>query len=190
MKPKLQFILVTVAALLAPLPLPAGTVTYTYDSAGRLRAASYTNGWTIGHRYDRAANRVRVETTRAIDTDADGMDDTWEQTYFGTLARDGTGDFDNDTFSDVSEFLAGTLPNSGESLLRITRGPNAAGQGVVVEWAAVPGRTYRLQYRSALLDGDWINVPGDVTATGGSAAKVDTTPGTGSHRFYRVLVIP
>ena len=41
-----------------------------------------------------------------VDTDGDGMDDQWEMYYFGTLARDGTGDFDGDGVSD----LAGSWP--------------------------------------------------------------------------------
>src|SRR5207248_8334157 len=31
-----------------------------------------------------------------VDTDGDGMDDNWELANFGTLARDGRGDFDGD----------------------------------------------------------------------------------------------
>src|SRR5205823_4864053 len=32
--------------------------------------------------------------------------------YFGTLARDGTGDFDGDGLSDLAEYLAGTDPTN------------------------------------------------------------------------------
>ncbi len=44
------------------------------------------------------------------DTDGDGMDDDWELAHFGTLDRDGTGDFDGDGISDLDEFLLGTNP--------------------------------------------------------------------------------
>ena len=50
------------------------------------------------------------------DSDGDGMDDTWEITYFGdTTSRDGTGDFDNDSLTDLQEFQNTTLPNNPDS---------------------------------------------------------------------------
>ena len=42
------------------------------------------------------------------DTDGDGMADQWEMDEFGTLDRDGTGDFDNDGISDLEEYLSST----------------------------------------------------------------------------------
>ena len=51
---------------------------------------------------------IRVNTVK--DTDGDGMDDAWEMRYFGTLDRDGTGDFDRDGISDRDEFLMATDP--------------------------------------------------------------------------------
>jgi len=46
------------------------------------------------------------------DSDADGMPDTWEMKYFGTLDGNGTGDFDGDGISDLDEYLNGTDPTS------------------------------------------------------------------------------
>lgn len=46
----------------------------------------------------------------ALDTDNDGMPDRWELYYFGTLDRDGTGDFDGDGLSDLFEFQGGGNP--------------------------------------------------------------------------------
>jgi hypothetical protein len=42
-----------------------------------------------------------------LDEDGDGMMDWWEMEQFGTLARNGLGDFDNDGLSDLNEFLEG-----------------------------------------------------------------------------------
>ncbi len=39
------------------------------------------------------------------DTDHDGMADEWERAAFGNLSRDGTGDADEDGYTDVEEFL-------------------------------------------------------------------------------------
>ncbi|MGC6567764.1 MAG: sulfatase-like hydrolase/transferase, partial [Akkermansiaceae bacterium] len=56
------------------------------------------------------------------DTDADGLDDNWEQTYFGNLTTsDGSGDFENDGLNELAEFNAGTIPtdpDSDDDLLR------------------------------------------------------------------------
>ena len=45
-----------------------------------------------------------------VDTDHDGMDDNWELQNFGTLLRDGTGDYDGDGLTDLAEYEAGTDP--------------------------------------------------------------------------------
>jgi hypothetical protein len=45
-----------------------------------------------------------------VDTDNDGMDDEWELRYFGTMNRDGTGDYSGSGYTDLEEFLWGTDP--------------------------------------------------------------------------------
>ena len=45
-----------------------------------------------------------------VDSDNDGMPDDWEMAHFGTLDRDGTGDFDQDGISDLDEYISGTDP--------------------------------------------------------------------------------
>ncbi len=48
---------------------------------------------------------VQIRVHPANDKDGDGMDDAWEMMHFGTLDRDGTGDFDGDGYSDLDEFI-------------------------------------------------------------------------------------
>jgi len=46
-----------------------------------------------------------------LDTDSDGMDDNWEETYFDNIAiSDGTGDYDSDNYTDLQEYQNGTDP--------------------------------------------------------------------------------
>jgi len=52
-----------------------------------------------------------------LDGDRDGMPDSWEQTNFGGLAQNPTGDFDGDGVSNLDEFLEGTDPTDSASVL-------------------------------------------------------------------------
>ncbi len=50
-----------------------------------------------------------------LSSDGDAMADEWEWRVFGTLGRDGTGDFDSDGASDAAEFAAGTDPTAADT---------------------------------------------------------------------------
>jgi hypothetical protein len=60
--------------------------------------------------------------TLYIDSDGDGLPDSWEQTYFGNLTgQRGGGDADGDGVSNLNEFFDGTNPtNSASKNLRLT----------------------------------------------------------------------
>jgi len=51
-----------------------------------------------------------IQVDASLDIDGDGLDDAWEVLYFGGLANDGTGDSDNDGFSDLTEYFNNTDP--------------------------------------------------------------------------------
>lgn len=59
---------------------------------------------------------------------------------------------------------------------------------LTLSWNAIPGTTYRLQYKSDLSVTNWTDLAGDVTATSTTATKSD--PATGTQRFYRLEVLP
>ena len=50
--------------------------------------------------------------------------------------------------------------------------------------------TYRVQFRKNLTAGSWVNLPGLVTATNGTAAITDATCGTNDARFTGLLALP
>ena len=61
--------------------------------------------------------------------------------------------------------------------------------GVQITWSALAGRTYRVQYSGTLGANDWIDLPGDVMATGETATSTDSLP-VATQRFYRIIVVP
>jgi YD repeat-containing protein len=160
---------------------------FSYDSAGRLKQARYPDK-RISYTYDAGGNLLRRTVETFVDSDHDQMEDTWESARFGSLSRDGTGDFDNDGLSDLREFMAGTDPGNASSLLHVTPAAPNGGQ-VTITWQAVAGKTYALEYKDRLDDPNWVRVTGEVTAQGATASKVDPSS-AGPTRFYRVVVTP
>ena len=126
----------------------------------------------------------------ATDLDGDGMDDEWELAYFNSLARDGSGDFDGDGASDKSEFLAGTDPTNSGSTLPVLAISALSSSSRTLFWNAIPGRSYRLEYKHAAEFSGWTPVGAGVTAASTTASFVDSTIGTNSLRFYRVRILP
>lgn len=66
--------------------------------------------------------------------------------------------------------------------------PELTSTTVTLFWTSIRGKTYRLQYTPDLKGNNWIDLPGDVTASGPKATKTDTR--TSANRFYRVEVLP
>jgi len=60
---------------------------------------------------------------------------------------------------------------------------------VNLEWSAMPGATYRVQYLTNLFNLQWIDLPGDVTASGPLATKLDSR-GIDAQSFYRIILVP
>jgi hypothetical protein len=136
-----------------------------------------------------ATRNIFLLRLNAGDSDGDQRHDDWEMACFDTLGRDGTGDFDGDGHTDRQEFLAGTDPTNVGSVLRVITLEHAGSRDVTLFWAAAPGRTYRVQYKEAVNDPAWTELPGTVRYQGNTASLVDS-PGTPRpHRFYRVMLV-
>lgn len=118
----------------------------------------------------------------ASDTDADGLDDNWERTYFGNLAQGPGGDFDSDGMSNLNEFRAGTNPADGSSSLRLTI---VSMSPVTLRFFSVASKTYTLEYQNSLSLGPW-NTLSNLAAQGSSSFRQVTDPSAPGMRFYRI----
>ncbi len=59
---------------------------------------------------------------------------------------------------------------------------------VMLIWNSIPGRDYRVQFKSTLDESEWTDLPGDVSATGTSASRPGGAPSP--QGFYRIRVLP
>jgi uncharacterized repeat protein (TIGR01451 family) len=78
---------------------------------------------------------------------------------------------------------SGPVPSLAITSVTVPRGM------ATITWTAVPGVTYRLQCTSNSMNSVWMNVPGEITASGSTASKSDVV-GSTKQRFYRVIVAP
>jgi len=130
---------------------------------------------------------LNLSSPAIVDTDGDGMDDGWEIQYFGTLARDGSSDFDGDGASDLNEFLTGTDPTDPGSFLHIELFSSATSEhGPILSWPAAFNKNYQVQFKNSLSDSAWLNLDSSFVLIGARAYAADPNPGA-SQRFYRVL---
>lgn len=131
---------------------------------------------------------LRLGSGPAADSDEDGLPDDWEVAYFNGLMRDGAEDWDGDGLSDRAEYRFGTDPTNAGSVLRVLTLTGAGTAEVTVVWGAIPGRTYRVQFKDRL-EAPWTDLPGDVTASSETASKTDATAGASLARFYRAVLL-
>ncbi len=158
----------------------AVTGTFTADSSGYQDI--HIQNSTGGANFPVSLNAYVLRTVAADnDSDDDGMDDTWETTYFTDLSQTAAGDFDGDGTDNLTEYRLSLTPNSGSSRFAATR--SAAG---LLEWPSVIGVTFTIQ-RSEDLAG-WTNIA-TVPGTAGTASYTDPAPPTGK-AFYRILLEP
>ncbi|NIQ55684.1 MAG: calcium-binding protein, partial [Gammaproteobacteria bacterium] len=86
-----------------------GTGTFQWTPA-QGQKGSYTLGFRASDGNLESSRTVGVTVRWIHDRDGDGMRDDWEKKYFGDLDRDGTGDYDNDGFTDLEEYENGMDP--------------------------------------------------------------------------------
>ncbi len=124
----------------------------------------YANPPSIG------AFEARPPPPDRADADGDAIPDLWEADH--GLDRDdpddGARDSDHDSFSNFSEYLAGTDPNDPQSVFTL-RSPQLATGDFLFRYATVTGRTYRVQARDPATVAPWT----DAVVTNGTGQDIE-----------------
>ena len=96
-------------------------------------------------------------------------------------------DRDGDGVSDAEELIAGTNPDDAKSFLQI-KSISKENENIVLRWAGIAGRTYRIQESDDLEV--WVSLlaPGPLVITESIADAFVTIPGNGEpKRYFRVV---
>lgn len=122
------------------------------------------------------------------DTDGDGMPDVWEEAN-GTdkLTPDGGDDADADGYTNLQEYLAGTNPQSAQSVLKWERA-EVVGGGVQMSFNATSNRSFTVYTKPVLDLTPWSTVLTNIApvATNRTVRIVD--PSANGSQFYRLSV--
>lgn len=190
----------TLQAHTQPQTFGMGSVTCRYVRLC-ITSGADTQAWELAE--------FAVHGTFAVDVDGDLMNDTWETQYFGTLERDGNGDFDNDGLIDKLEAAAGSLPTvadtDGDGFS--DRAEWIAGTGIgsstsfftiaacaiptnnapfTLEWDSLTGRLYSVYSKTNLMDASWFT--NLYRAPGSGARKAFTNDDNPGKKYFRVIV--
>jgi hypothetical protein len=110
-----------------------------------------------------STSKVSIITiTSQTDADADGMADDWEIEHFGSLNRDGFGDFDGDGISDYEEYLKGTDPEDADSKLQPPIAEAGPDQKVQSEVSVILDASNSYDMDDAIVSYDWVQTEGTV----------------------------
>ncbi len=125
------------------------------------------------------------------DANHNGIPDSWEVQYAGSLPGSGWEflDSDHDGMSNYAEFVAGTNPTNAVSSLRLSATPSGQGSQAQIQWPVAAGRAYRIVSSENLAQWtplmDWQRA-----SSAGTLSRTVSLPASGAPCFLRVEVRP
>jgi hypothetical protein len=157
-------------------------------------SASGTYQVMVNNSVGQATSQPAFVTIAGYDSDGDGIPDSWMMANFGhptgmagdlSRAQD---DADGDGMSNLQEYLAGTNPLDSESSLQLQLSAGVIGNGHQLQFTAVAGISYTMQYSTNLVGGTWLklmDVPADPTTR--QLILTDSGSTSAPCRFYRLV---
>jgi hypothetical protein len=161
------------------VPGMASPITFADRGLGGQYGRDFAWSGTVSH----GNGSVRV-VAAADDTNANGLPDWWEETFFGgPTSGDPSADPDGDGLTNLEEHRAGTDPLDRGSALRVER-LGMDEEGVRIAFRTAVGKRYHVEYSNDL--DAWSVLAADIPGTGEVIEVRDATPPVGRSRFYRL----
>ncbi|HKQ37842.1 MAG TPA: fibronectin type III domain-containing protein, partial [Verrucomicrobiae bacterium] len=138
---------------------------------------------------DAVVTRSKTWTVGSVDTDGDGMPDSYEiaQGFDRLNSADAQQDADGDGAKNLDEYLAGTDPRDANSKLAL-QVVSVTSTTATLRFTAVANKSYTIQYRDSLGSGSWQNlVPIPSQGTTHTVTYPDNLPPGLTSRFYRLV---
>ena len=121
-----------------------------------------------------------------LDRDGDGLPDWWEKRYFtDNVTGFPSSDEDGDGMSNLSEFVAGTIPTDSRSLLKILSISYADQATISLRWSSVSGKRYLVERARRI--GEAFGPVGE-SVTAGSDESTVKVAGNIDQSIYRIKV--
>lgn len=159
-------------------------------SAGIARILDASDSTAVSGTTQSIMLNFRVYYSTATDEDNDGIDDSWEITFFSnTNTWSGNDDADNDGIINLNEYIAGTNPTNIQHFFSIQDyAATLSNDCSTLSWQSYADRFYTVISSSNL--STWSNVKNKtyLSGTGSTMSHTNTSMSTNSLNYNRVTV--
>ena len=127
-----------------------------------------------------------------LDANSNGIPDSWEHDYFGSVTTNRTRatDTDHDGMSDYAEFIAGTNPTNAASRFYFTGETVQSNRLVQMQWTVLTNRLYQVYASTTTNFTNWLPVTDWLQASNNPTMSYTATNTDGGPRLFRVQVRP